>query len=250
MNKYFILFALIVTCTPSSWADSKPCTFTDQDGNKYDFTPLASATVSASISQSTYTYYITPCATTPQNSLVSKPCKKVNSPAIQVDQESPPNCVYLADLQTQTFSKTPDGLIVIDYENGEPCGAVSRTAKISFMCDLTTESNLYQVQSDHPDICQYEFDWRTKYACKGMAPGSNPSDSGLTGGAWFLIILFAIALPVYIIGGVIYNLKVKNATGAELIPNFAFWKDFPALIKEGCTFTFGKICGRGGYQKV
>jgi len=247
MNKYFILFALIVTCTPSSWADTMPCTFTDQSGNYYDFTPLSTTAVSASIGQDKYTYYVTPCATTPQNSLVIKQCKKVNSPAIQVDSDN--NCVYLADLQTQTFSKTPDGLIVIDYANGEPCGDVSRKAKISFMCDASTESNLYQVQSDHPDICQYEFDWRTKYACKGMAPGSNPN-GGLTGGAWFLIILFAIVLPVYIIGGVVYNIKVKSATGVEVIPNIAFWKDFPSLIKEGCTFTFGKICGRGGYQKV
>jgi len=247
MNKYFILFALIVTCTPSSWADTKPCTFTDQDGNYYDFTPLSAVELSASIVQDKYTYYVTPCATTPQNTEVVKACSKVNSPAIQVDSDN--NCVYLADLQTQTFTKTPDGLIVIDYANGQPCGDISRKSKISFMCDASTESTLYQVQSDHPDICQYEFDWRTKYACKGMAPGSNPN-GGLTGGAWFLIILFAIVLPVYIIGGVIYNIKVKNATGAEVIPNIAFWKDFPSLIKEGCTFTFGKICGRGGYQKV
>jgi len=247
MNKYFIIFAIIVICTPSSWADSEPCTFTDQDGNFYDFSLLSTVTKSASIMAGTYTFYVTPCATTPQNTQVSKPCKKVNSPAIQVDQDN--NCVYLADLNTQTFSKTPDGLIVIDYENGEPCGDVSRTTKISFMCDTTTESNLYQAQTDHPDICQYEFDWKTKYACKGMAPGSNPS-GGLTGGAWFLIILFAIALPVYLIGGIIYNMKVKNATGVEVIPNIAFWRDFPSLIKEGCTFTFGKMCGRGGYQKV
>jgi len=125
--------------------------------------------VSASIVQDRYKYYVTPCATTPQNSKVFKPCKKVNSPAIQIDSDN--NCVYLADLQTQTFAKTPDGNIVIDYENGEPCGDISRTTRISFSCDPNTESNLYQIQSDHPDICQYEFDWKTKYACKGYSPG-------------------------------------------------------------------------------
>jgi len=169
MKKYIVLFAIILTFTSSSWADSLSCIYKDPAGNYYDFTPLSNVTVSASIGVLTYKFYVTPCATTPQNSKTVKPCARVNSPAIQIDQES--NCVYLADLSTQTFSKTLDGLIVIDYENGQPCGDVSRTTRISFMCDPNTESNLYQVQTDHPDICQYEFDWKTKYACKGYIPG-------------------------------------------------------------------------------
>jgi len=249
MQKYFIFFVLILTCTPSSWADSIPCIFKDLDGNTFDFTALQTVTVSAVVNSGGYNFYVTPCATTPQNTKLVKPCPKTTSPIIQIDPTND-DCVYLADINTQAFAKTAGGDITLSYE-GQQCGpTLLRKAVIRFECDPNTESNFYQAKET--GTCEYEFDWKTKYACVGFAPNpNNPNNNnGLSGGAWFLILLLAIALPVYIIGGIIYNIKVKSATGIEVLPNYAFWKDLPSLLKDGFAFTFGKMCGRGGYQKV
>ena len=44
-----------------------------------------------------------------------------------------------------------------------------------------------------------------------------------------------IALVTYFVVGGIYMYKKKGARGLEVIPNYAFWKDLPFLIKvNGC----------------
>jgi len=244
MKQYIIVFALILIYTPSLWAQVI-CEWTDANGNLYDFSALANVKTSAKLSDGGYDFYVKPCTSTPKNAETAPACGKPNAPIIQLLQGTTECTAYLADLATQAWSKDANNHIVLAYGNGQPCGGVSRAAKISFECDSSTESNFYEAKTDYPTQCQYEFEWKTKYACPGMAGTSG----GLTGGAWFLIFLFAIILPVYLIGGVIFNMR-KGATGIEAIPNIAFWRDLPSLLKEGCKFTFGRCCGRGGYQQV
>jgi hypothetical protein len=243
MKQYLLVLVFTLICLPSLWAQELPCVYTDSNGNYYDFTNLAKATTSAKVSSGGYDFYLTPCTRTPKNSDVS--CSNKNSPIIQIFEN---NCVaFLGDINTQTWSKDPtNNHIVLGYTNGQDCLPGYRSAKISFECDPTIESALYEAKSDYPEKCQYEFEWKTKYACP-ITPGSG---GGLTGGAWFLIFLFAIILPVYLIGGVVYNMRFKGANGLEAIPNISFWRDLPSLIKEGCSFTFGRLCGKTGYQKV
>ena len=40
-----------------------------------------------------------------------------------------------------------------------------------------------------------------------------------------------LAIATYLVVGGIYMFKVKGARGLETIPNIAFWKDLPFLIK-------------------
>jgi len=63
---------------------------------------------------------------------------------------------------------------------------------------------------------------------------------GLSGGSIFLIIL-VVLLFVYCAGGITYNIKVKGASGAESVPNIAFWQKLPGLVKDGCLFTKSKL---------
>jgi len=44
-----------------------------------------------------------------------------------------------------------------------------------------------------------------------------------------------------VVGGMLVNKFVRGATGPEILPNYAFWSDFPALLKEGWTFAI--TCG-------
>ena len=68
-----------------------------------------------------------------------------------------------------------------------------------------------------------------------------------------MIILFAVILPVYLIGGVLWNKLKEHKEGVELIPNYDFWAASPGYFLAGCTFTKDKLlglCGRSGYDSV
>eukprot|EP00754_Rhynchopus_humris_P019144 Rhum_TRINITY_DN14634_c0_g1::Rhum_TRINITY_DN14634_c0_g1_i1::g.104691::m.104691 len=78
---------------------------------------------------------------------------------------------------------------------------------------------------------------------------SGSSDGGITGGAVFLIIFFVGGF-VYFAGGFAYNFKMKELRGTEAVPNVAFWKDLPLLVKDGALFIKNKATGGGGYTSV
>eukprot|EP01061_Rhynchopus_euleeides_P024103 TRINITY_DN3894_c0_g2_i1.p2 TRINITY_DN3894_c0_g2~~TRINITY_DN3894_c0_g2_i1.p2 ORF type:complete len:203 (+),score=58.22 TRINITY_DN3894_c0_g2_i1:61-609(+) len=75
--------------------------------------------------------------------------------------------------------------------------------------------------------------------------GGGDDDGGLTGGAIFLIVFFVGGF-VYFAGGFAYNYQAKQLRGSEAIPNAAFWKDLPALMKDGAGFLKSKVTGGGG----
>lgn len=45
-----------------------------------------------------------------------------------------------------------------------------------------------------------------------------------------LLIIFAVGFAVYLVGGFLYNMKIKELRGIEAIPNVEFWRDFPNLV--------------------
>ncbi|KAI9487282.1 MAG: autophagy-related protein 27 [Benjaminiella poitrasii] len=75
----------------------------------------------------------------------------------------------------------------------------------------------------------------------------------MSGISIFFTIVFVL-LAVYFVGGAIYNYKMYNARGLDLIPHREFWFDLPYLIRE----LFGHIVdsvmsrrrGSGGYVAV
>lgn len=75
--------------------------------------------------------------------------------------------------------------------------------------------------------------------------GGGRGAGGLSGGSWFLIVVFAILLPIYGIGGAALNHK-NGQTGIDLVPNLSFWREFPAYVKEGFTVTVNKLKGLTG----
>ena len=94
--------------------------------------------------------------------------------------------------------------------------------------------------------CTQTYVVPTPLACPGS--GGSPSKSGLSGG-WIFIIILCVVIPLYVIVGCIYKSQKLGATGMDKCPNVEFWRDLPALIKEGCVVTATKIrglCGGGG----
>jgi len=68
-------------------------------------------------------------------------------------------------------------------------------------------------------------------------------------GVIFIIIVF-VGLFIYFVGGFAFNFGVRKLRGVEAIPNVAFWKDLPYLVKDGFFFVFGRFCGRSSFTSV
>lgn len=59
---------------------------------------------------------------------------------------------------------------------------------------------------------------------------SEDKKEGMSGIGIFFTIVFVLA-AVYFVGGAIYNFKMYNARGLDLIPHRDFWFDLPYLIR-------------------
>jgi len=237
---FFNLLALVLFMViPGYFTQRLPCTYT-VSGITYDFGALQNS--SFDYTQNGLTFYVTPCAITPRS---TSRCVR-EAPAIYWDDTF---CWYCGQLSTQEFSKNPDGTIALVYSTGEAGGGCNtRQISMIFECD-PEETGIYRAQLTTVLRCQYSLYWKTKYACDSYYSSGQTSDV-LTGGGWFLIIIFAIGLPIYLGAGIYYKYKIKGATGIELCPNIEFWKDLPYLVMDGCKFTKSKIQTASSYQKL
>uniref|UniRef100_A0A224YVF6 Autophagy-related protein 27 n=1 Tax=Rhipicephalus zambeziensis TaxID=60191 RepID=A0A224YVF6_9ACAR len=76
-------------------------------------------------------------------------------------------------------------------------------------------------------------------ACTPEAP-----TGGLSAGS-VLLILFFIALLVYLVGGILINHN-NGARGWEMVPHHQFWSELPGLCVDGCVFFVKYITCQGG----
>ncbi|KAI8338993.1 autophagy-related protein 27 [Chlamydoabsidia padenii] len=110
--------------------------------------------------------------------------------------------------------------------------------------------------------------WKVAFACAtkvGQSPSPPDNGGGDKGGneqpeqggksaiGWFFTIL-GVALGIYFIGGAIYNFKIFNARGLDLIPHRDFWLDLPYLIKDLISHLMESVTSRrhggNGYVSV
>ena len=68
-------------------------------------------------------------------------------------------------------------------------------------------------------------------------PPSGDGAGGLSGGDVFLLIFF-LGGALYVGVGMLYNYKRHNAQGWDMVPNIAFWRELPSLIKDGFRYVF------------
>ncbi|XP_063988590.1 uncharacterized protein LOC135168395 [Diachasmimorpha longicaudata] len=64
-----------------------------------------------------------------------------------------------------------------------------------------------------------------------------------------LVILFFVFAGVYFIGGALILIYCRGAVGREIIPNYDFWADLPALVRDGVTFTLSG-CSAVSYERI
>uniref|UniRef100_A0A023FRB5 Autophagy-related protein 27 n=1 Tax=Amblyomma cajennense TaxID=34607 RepID=A0A023FRB5_AMBCJ len=90
-----------------------------------------------------------------------------------------------------------------------------------------------------PDGCENNITVPFNGACL-----PTPPPSGLSAGS-VLLILFFVALLVYLVGGILINHN-NGARGWEMVPHHQFWSELPALCVDGCVFFVKYITCQGG----
>lgn len=46
---------------------------------------------------------------------------------------------------------------------------------------------------------------------------------------------------MYLVVGMFVNIRMKNLSGKEAIPNIDFWRSFPSLVQEGIILTINTV---------
>jgi len=132
----------------------------------------------------------------------------------------------------------PKAGVMVTYA-GAPAPDNQLVGTIQFKCEATVAATgtIVNVAATTNQL-NFNLTWTaTKYGCPGAGPGP-VTNTGLTGGSWFLIVIFAILLPVYLIAGIAYKALREGARGVEMIPNLEFWKGLPGLVKDGVLYVF------------
>ncbi|XP_077509066.1 uncharacterized protein LOC144120493 [Amblyomma americanum] len=129
------------------------------------------------------------------------------------------------------------------------CSEASRTMKLNviFTCDSQKHlpigpgsllTNLDYSSIEDKDPCERNITVPYEGAC-GTAPSG-----GLSTGS-VLLILFFVALLIYLVGGILIN-RHNGAEGVEMIPHLQFWKELPSLVVEGGVFFVQVVTCQGG----
>ncbi|XP_072279938.1 cation-dependent mannose-6-phosphate receptor [Pyxicephalus adspersus] len=125
--------------------------------------------------------------------------------------------------------------IMLFYKSGDKydghCDKEPRKAMVMISCNKNTLGDGFTIISEERNKsrdCFYLFEMDSSLACP-------PEESHLSVGS-ILLIVFAVLLAVYIIGGFIYQRFVVGAKGIEQFPNITFWQEFGNLVADGCDF--------------
>ena len=76
------------------------------------------------------------------------------------------------------------------------------------------------------NVCIINVSARTAAVCSGT----------LTAG-WVMTIIVLSTGLVYLLGGLVYQIKVNNAEGWDRLPHASFWRELPGLVGDGCRYS-------------
>ncbi|KAJ2461022.1 type II membrane protein [Coemansia sp. RSA 2424] len=148
----------------------------------------------------------------------------------------------------------------------------SEVEKVAWSTDIKFVCNKSAKDQDLPKVLEFKngvlsLEWSVPAACAlgdDKPPGNGDKDkdkdggskdpSGSSGGGFLstLFSLFVVVSALYLVLGVMYNYLIVRATGLDLIPNRAFWREFPYLCSDFGQHVWGMVSGhrRGGYSVV
>lgn len=151
---------------------------------------------------------------------------------------------------TQVISKTDlsgQGVgqgVVVSYSDGDGCTGGKRSAKIYVSCSASADPGFfYKVEEGTCNSVLYMW---SASGCGKEVPyegsgaegsGSGSKKGGGIGAGGIILILLCVGVVVYLVGGAIFQWKVRGATTPkEMVPNREFWASIPSLVKDGVLF--------------
>jgi len=146
-------------------------------------------------------------------------------------------------MSATTFTVQSPGVLVMTYSGGTGCFS----GTITFTCKEGAGIGAPVYVSEN---CIYAFSWETEYACsKALGDGDDgdddsgpPGTGGLSIGS-ILCIIFFVSIFVYFAAGYAFRYQKYEARGVDAIPNLDFWRELPALVKDGSLYSYHKIRG-------
>jgi len=132
----------------------------------------------------------------------------------------------------------PEKGVTLTYINNvDDCRNFPNKPKVSsvfsFICDDAAGGD---IQSITTDGCTHTITWPTRYGC----PTTGGDGLGVGG---IIIIVVGIGFILYLAVGYLYNMKFKDRSGMEAVPNIDFWRSFPGLVVDGCKYAVNKVRG-------
>ncbi|KAJ2815971.1 type II membrane protein [Coemansia erecta] len=140
---------------------------------------------------------------------------------------------------------------------------VGWSTDIKLICDKSAKNE------DRPKLVGFSdgvlsLEWSVPAACalgdngdggKDKSPdGDKDGDKAEEGGGFLstLFTLFIVGSSLYLVVGVMYNYLVVRASGLDLVPNLAFWREFPYLCADFAQHVWDMVSGRrrDGYSVV
>ncbi|XP_041478474.1 cation-dependent mannose-6-phosphate receptor-like [Lytechinus variegatus] len=180
------------------------------------------------------------------------PCFPFNGPSVcagkavcQQNKKTPDTVYNLGEVKPTVWNPKDENTITVTYTSSDNI----RTSLVSFICDKNAVKTPILEFTNEDPTNSYNFNVKTCLACLETVPGCITSKSNLTTGG-VLCIIFTVLVVVYIGGGILFQKFGRGATGKELIPNYAFWSDFPALIKDGFLFMISPCTKNDGYSSI
>jgi len=155
-------------------------------------------------------------------------------------------CGQTAKLSAQ--SSTSSTSVKITYAGGDLAENTPRQVDVYINCDPTASVLTFQsfvapsASNPPPPFYLYTLTLSSSSLCSGTL-------GGLSGGSWFLILLFAGA-AIYVIAGVLVNKFKFEKEGIEMVPNIEFWKEVPGYISDGVMWTKEKVMNVVSPQKL
>jgi len=134
--------------------------------------------------------------------------------------------------------------IALSYSGYQPCLKSEGTLSVRLETYCSVENDEYTIFSLTPyndTQCMSIIKAKSKYAC--INSGSSALIGGLSVGS-IICITFAATLVVYFAVGIFVNVKYKQKTGIDIIPQREYWKHIFELSWDGTKWTYNKIRGR------
>jgi hypothetical protein len=209
------------------------CTFTGPaTGNVYDLTPLAQNGTNAfwpGQDSGGLKWYINFC-----RNVAGSPCGGQYTQACQGETSAG----KLPFSYTELNSNGTQGVSVA-LTPGTACKNSARTVTIDVVCNQTANPGgiVSIIELPPAGSCIYDIKFHSIYGCPTGGGGSDVA-------GWVVVGIIFGGFFLYFVIGMLYQWRVKQASGRELIPNSEFWSSLPGLIVDGFKYTFAKLTCR------